>query len=50
MASAVTSGASGFLLGDDAAEFMRQRGEQTWAALRDYPVRASRGASAARLR
>ena len=29
MASAVTSGASGFLLGDDAAEFMRQRGEQT---------------------
>ena len=29
MASAATSGASGFLLGDDAAEFMRQRGEQT---------------------
>ena len=24
------AGASGFLLGDDAAEFMRQRGEQTW--------------------
>ena len=23
------AGASGFLLGDDAAEFMRQRGEQT---------------------
>ena len=29
MGSAATSGASGFLLGDDAAEFMRQRGEQT---------------------
>ena len=31
MASAA-SGASGFLLGDDAAEFMRERGEQTWEA------------------
>ena len=34
MASAA-SGASGFLLGDDAAEFMRERGEQTWEAAND---------------
>ena len=26
------AGASGFLLGDDAVEFMRERGEQTWEA------------------
>ena len=32
MTSAVASGASGFLCGDDAAEFMRQRGVQTWEA------------------
>ena len=31
-AASGASGASGFLLGDDAAEFMRQRGEQTWEA------------------
>ena len=32
MTSAAASGASGFLCGDDAAEFMRQRGVQTWEA------------------
>ena len=31
-ASGAASGASGFLLGDDAVEFMQQRGEQTWEA------------------
>ena len=31
-ASGAASGASGFLLGDDAVEFMQERGEQTWEA------------------
>ena len=40
MTSAAASGASGFLCGDDAAEFMRQRGEQTWEAANEAGGRA----------
>ena len=34
------AGASGFLLGDDAVEFMRERGEQTWEAANEAGGRA----------
>ena len=40
MTSAAASGASGFLLGDDAVEFMRERGEQTWEAANEAGGRA----------
>jgi hypothetical protein len=50
MTSAVASGASGFLCGDDAAEFMRQRGEQTWEAANEAGGRAVEWEVGGRLR